>query len=126
MLSLDQCRRCLPENCTISSSELELVRDQLYGLANVTVSAFGEQRRRKGPLSTPTDEIRAIGAGDGVGDVQEPTGFQEAMKLLPEDECGELEERAAINEFDGGLDRNAAERAAFCDYWRRKHKPKKD
>jgi hypothetical protein len=28
-------------------------------------------------------------------------------------------------ESDGGLDRDAAERAAFADYWRRKHKPQK-
>jgi hypothetical protein len=42
--------------------------------------------------------------------------------MLPEDERYEVEERAAIMEFDGGLDRDAAERAAFSQYWRAKHR----
>jgi hypothetical protein len=33
---------------------------------------------------------------------------------------GHLKGRAAVMEFDGGLDRGAAERAAFSEFWRTK------
>jgi len=44
------------------------------------------------------------------------------VATLPEDECYEIEERAAIMENDGGLDRDAAEQAAFALYLRSKNR----
>jgi len=38
--------------------------------------------------------------------------------MLPEKDRYDVEERAAIMEFDGGLNRDAAERAAFLLCWR--------
>ena len=128
MLTLEKCREILGDDCPKSDAELELLRDQLYGLADVAVEAFVEQRkRRKDARPAYTGgEIGAIDGGNGVGHVQEPVRFQDAVALLPEDEGAEVEERAAIHEFEGGLDREAAERAAFSDLWRRKHKPRND
>ena len=120
-LPLQRCREIIGSDCTLSDAALELLRDQFYGLADVATRAFVETRRGNGSQTAPEAEIRAFVGGDGVGHVQEPVGFQGAIQLLPEDERSDLEERAAVHEFEGGLDRDAAERAAFCDYWRQKH-----
>jgi hypothetical protein len=115
MLSLERCREVLGDDAPQSDAELELLRDQLYGLADVLIDGFVEQRqRRKGaPQNTP----------EGVCSPVE--SLSDALHLVPTDDQGDVEERAAIMESDGGLDRDAAERAAFADYWRRKHKPQK-
>ena len=79
------------------------------------------QRRADGAQNAPDAARRAI---DGAARVQVPSkspGFPDAVAMLPEGERYEVEERAAILEFDGGLDRDAAERAAFSFYWQAKH-----
>lgn len=126
MLSLDQCRRCLPENCTIPDSELELLRDQLYGLANVSVSAFVEHQCGNAVQTAPEAEVPALRGGDSVEYVQQAASFEQTVARLPEDDRCAVEERAAILEFDEGLPRAEAERAAFCDYWRQKRKSQSD
>ncbi|HET8671565.1 MAG TPA: hypothetical protein VFM05_13320, partial [Candidatus Saccharimonadales bacterium] len=40
-------------------------------------------------------------------------GFGTALQLVPKDQQAEIEERAAIVEFDGGLTRDEAERTAL-------------
>ena len=42
-LSLEKCRSLLPEECDLSDSELEKLRDALYCLAGVAVDGFLEQ-----------------------------------------------------------------------------------
>ena len=46
MLTLDECRKVLGPDCKLSDSELEVVRGQLYGLADIAIAAFIEQRDR--------------------------------------------------------------------------------
>ena len=46
MLTLDECRKVLGPECKLSDSELEVVRGQLYGLADIAIAAFIEQRDR--------------------------------------------------------------------------------
>ena len=41
-----------------------------------------------------------------------------ALRLVPPHDREDLEERAAVREYDGGLDRDAAERAVLMDYVR--------
>lgn len=65
-------------------------------------------------------------AETGLEHVQERVGFPDAAALLNADDRAEIEERAAIMELDGGLDRDRAERAAFSDLLRRQHKPRSD
>ena len=84
---------------------MEKLRDQLYGLARVAVEVLPEKPRKNIPPRSPTC-------------------FAEALRLAPEDERYELLERAAVEEFDGGLDRSAAECAAFSQLWREKHRRK--
>ena len=46
MLSIDRCRQLLgPAAVGMSDAQIERLRGQLYGLADVTVSVFLEMRR---------------------------------------------------------------------------------
>jgi hypothetical protein len=61
-------------------------------------------------------------ARQGLEAPSKPAGFPDALAMLLEEDRYYVEERAAIMEFDGGLERDAAERAAFSLYWRAKHR----
>jgi hypothetical protein len=100
---------------------LEQLRDQLYGLARVVVEACPRQRHGNGPRNAPDAARRAIDGAAMDTEPPKPAGFPDAVEMLPEDERYEVEERAGIMEFDGGLDRDAAERAAMSAYWRTSH-----
>ena len=106
MLSLLKCREILCCESPESDSDLEILRDQLYGLARVVVEALPRNRRRNPVYKAP----------------DEPAGFPDALAMLPEAERYEVEERAGIMEFDGGLDRDTAEREAISAYWRNTHR----
>lgn len=128
MLTVERCREILGDDCTMSDAELELFRDQLHGLADVATTAFIEEQKRlrNAPQTALEAKIRPFRGQHDIrhdtGHDKEPINFQDAIRSLSEDERHDLEERAAIHEFDGGLDRKAAEHAAFCDWWRRKHR----
>ena len=88
MLSVEKCRKILGSNCDLSDSELESLRGQLYGLADISIGLF---RTKK--LSLPELEAR--------------------LSTLSDEERDEWEERAAILEYEAGLDRAEAETLAF-------------
>lgn len=46
-----------------------------------------------------------------------PTEWKAQLAKIPAEWHGNLEERAAIHEFDGGLSRDAAEDRALLEYW---------
>lgn len=119
MLTLERCRQILGDEVPVSDADLERWRDQLYGLARVVVEACPRKRRGKGLPHVPDAARRAI---DGTARGTKPAGFPDAVAMLPEDERYEVEERAAILEFDGELDRGAAEQSAFSEFWRAKHR----
>lgn len=56
MLTLDQCRKALGTECKLSNSELEALRDQLYGLADIAIETFIEQRDRNRMNRRPKDQ----------------------------------------------------------------------
>lgn len=89
MLSLERCREILGDDLT--DADLEMLRDALYALADVVVSGFTEPVT---PGMTP---------------------FRHALQLVPDSERFQLEERAAIHEYDGGLGRDQAERTALSE-----------
>jgi hypothetical protein len=43
MLSVQQCRTILGNDCSLTDQELEDLREQLYGLANVAVKILPDQ-----------------------------------------------------------------------------------
>ena len=118
MLSLAKCREILGTESPESDADLELLRDQLCGLARVVVEGCPRQRRGNGPQTSPDAARQAIAGAARVGSAVKPAGFADALAMLPEKDRYDVEERAAIMEFDGGLNRDAAERAAFLLCWR--------
>jgi hypothetical protein len=119
MLTLERCRQILGDDCPQSNGDLERLRDQLYGLAGVTVEACLRQRRGNGSQNAPDGALQAI---EGAAGHTLPAGFPDAVGMLSEDERYEFEERAAIHEFDGRLDHSTADLAALSEYWRSKHR----
>jgi len=122
MLSLEKCRQILGVDAPESNADLEVLRDQFYGLARVVVEACPRQRRQKRPQNAPDAARREIDGGAKVEVPSKQAGFPEALAMLPEEDRYDMDERAAIMEFDGGLERDAAERAAFTFYWRSKQR----
>lgn len=88
-LSVEACREFLSDDSALSDSELRQLRDQLYVLARVALGAYGSPSR--------FDELTA--------------GLQQHDRL-------DIEERAAILEFEGKLPRDRAERVAVSQYCR--------
>ena len=95
MLSLDKCRRILGPDCDLSDQDIERLRDQLCDLATVAIVVHEEQRQ--------------------AGVVME--GNETKLRMIPEDDRDEVEERAAILEFDGGISKQEAERLAVQQYF---------
>lgn len=122
MLSLKRCQEILGADSPETESDLELLRDQLYGLARVAVEACPPQRRRNSQRNAPDAAGQALDGAARDNEPQEPACFSDALARLPEEERYEVEERAGIMEFDGGLARGAAEQAAFSEFWRAKHR----
>jgi hypothetical protein len=85
-----ECRKILGDGCPLSDLELEQLRDQLYELARSVVDLS------QMPLNEP-DRLIA---------------------QLRDDVRPDVEERAAILEFDGGVTRRLAERRAFTASFR--------
>ena len=95
MLPLDECRRILGPDCDLSDRDLERLRGQLCDLAAVTIAVLEEQRQ----------------AGPAM------EGSEAKLEMIPEDDRDEVEERAAIVEFQGGMSRPEAERLAVQQYF---------
>lgn len=92
MLPLSKQRALLGSSARLSDDELTRLSGSLYELARCVVAGLGDlgAPRSNGP------QLRLV-------------------ELAPPDRREELEERAAIREFDGGLPRTEAERAALRD-----------
>jgi len=92
MLSVAHCRTLLPtEAKDWSDAQVKALRDQLYVLAGVLLD----------------DAYRTGAAGNSM---------KTALPLVPLEHRPDLEERAAILEFDAGLSRDDAERTALNSY----------
>ena len=90
MLSVQRCRELLGRDSARSDAEMERLRDDLYLLANVAIGLYCEER---------TSAARP--------------SMQEASVYLTQGEQEAAEERAAIMEFEGGVERDEAERRAL-------------
>ena len=117
-----KCRVILGANAPESDADLVRLREALYRLARMVVEAIPGNGRLIRLPRAPKGARRAF--DDAAKGQTAPANFSEALASLPADERYELEERAAIHECDGGLDRSAAERLAFAEYWRAKHRRK--
>ncbi len=93
MLSVQQCRKILGQHCDLSDSAIESFRNQLYGLADITIDLFLTKKRTGNELSLMQ------------------TGLHHIEELTNTD-LEKREERSAIMEYDGKIPRTVAERIA--------------
>ena len=65
------------------------------------------------PMCLPINCAVNVNSMTRMNCILEPDAYQAALKLLPESEREDVEERAAIIEFEGGANRDEAERQAI-------------
>lgn len=100
MLTVQQCRAALGGRQDLTDNEIRRLRDQLYAIAEVAVDNFKTQQDRQRDVA------------DHAGSGRDEVSRERALKLIHGDDRQTFEERAAILEYDGGLDRDVAERRA--------------
>lgn len=105
MLSLARCRSLLGPGVDISDEELSLIVTQLYAVAEVAL-----------------DQALAAPAAAAKAAPSRAHPFEATLRLVSEAEREALEERAAIQEYDGGLSRRDAERATLAAHAKAKRK----
>jgi hypothetical protein len=117
MLSLQRCREILGQDCSLNDEELETLRNQLYGLADVVTTVLDTHLRQNGSLNSLVVKPRSKNTSKGSRHPsQEKRRFETELALLPEDVRTVILERTSIMEFDGGLARDVAEMAALAEY----------
>jgi hypothetical protein len=97
MLTLERCRRLLDGRENVSDSELEAIREGLYLFARAAVRTYREDTRKR----AEADPACAVHP------------FRASVARVRQSEPVEIEERAAILEYDAGSDRGSAERRAL-------------
>ena len=95
VLSIQRCRTILGAGANKSDAEIEQLRDQFYTIARVWIDGGAKMMR---------------------------SPFMEFLASLPTHDRCEIEERAAVMEFAGGLSRPAAERTAIAAFMRHPEK----
>jgi hypothetical protein len=98
MLSVKRCREILGADATVTDERLEHLRDEMYALAGVVVERIAQSDPRPREVEQDRSGVRPLKA---------------ALRLLPGDDTEDVEERAAIIEFEAGVDRDEAERRAI-------------
>jgi hypothetical protein len=93
VVDLRRCREILGSSCSLSDEQIEVLRDQLAALADVGLNGGLPELRNS-----------STSALDIAGSLEQ--------------QREEIEERASIMEFDGGMQRNQAETAALRSYGR--------
>ncbi len=106
LLNLEKCRFLLGTNCELTDSEVEQLRQEMYGLADVAIQVFRTQK---------IDDQARMAAKPG----------HSCLSEIPEADRCTVEERAAIVEFEGGLKKPDAERLAFAEWAKSKAPLKK-
>jgi hypothetical protein len=107
VLSLQKCRVLLGTDCKLTDLEVEQLRQELYALSDVVFEAFRTQRKTDSQTGPPAKEPASC------------------ISVIPNVERDEVEERAAILEFEAGLRRPEAERQAFGEWAQRRQTGKK-
>ncbi len=98
MLSIKRCRELVKNGAILSNEQIKALRDTLYGCALIVVDAHQNQPATS-HIKQPTRP--------------EADRYKEALNLVPNDEHYEVEERAAIVEYEAGTSRKEAEQLAM-------------
>ena len=115
MLSLRRCREILGDNCPLSDSEIEMLREQLYTLAQVVL----EFPRGHGPGADHRKwDSKIQSRKHAVTKNSSQADFSAVLAKMQSEERYAIEERAAIMEFEDGQCRAVAEKSALLAWVR--------
>lgn len=93
LLPIQRVRQLVGPDCPLDDAQLARLQEQLRALADLAIDQSGGLRA----ASTQCDPHATV------------------LRLVPPERREEAEERAAIREYDGGMSRSRAERAAVAD-----------
>ena len=110
MLSLRRCQEILGDNCPLSDSEIEMLREQLYTLAQVVLE-FPGGHRLDADHRTRGSKIQSSKKADTTNKSQ--ANLSAVLAMIQSEDRYAIEERAAIMEFEDGQCRDEAEKAAL-------------
>ena len=109
MLSLRRCRELLDSECSLADLEVQRIRDSLYEVVEIACDGYGQDA-----LDQADDAPRPISHFTESRSSPSPTRSSwTASSLMGSDVAEMFDERAAIAEFEGGLDRGTAEHLAL-------------
>lgn len=111
MLSLERCRSFLGTKCEFNDVQVEQLRQDLYALASVLLDAFDKRQASDGAKGCRDVDLRP--------DTSRPSLLGPSNSLAKPQDL-ELEERAAIMEYDAGLRREEAEHQALAECTKRR------
>lgn len=98
MLSLQRCRSLIGTDCNLTDAQVEQLRQELYAFSEVALAAFSAQKPEPKRGGSKERSVSPL------------------LSQVPELERPQVEERAAILEYDGGRTRSEAERQAFGEW----------
>ena len=117
MLSLRRCREILANNCSMSDSEIERVREQLYVLARIMLDNARGYMPQDGPRAYgPKIQSREQTAARRSRADNHSSAM---LEVIPSEERYGIEERAAIMECEGNVCRTEAEKSALLEWVRK-------
>ena len=104
MITTEKCRRIIGDP-TISDIEIESIRETLYSLAFASFDEYSvrQSNSNEGPRECEPEIVDRF-------------QFNRALEIAPTTARQEIEERAAIKEFEAEMNRDEAERSAIQEY----------
>jgi hypothetical protein len=90
MLSIRRCRELIGRGCQLIDSELEVLRDQMYVVANIAISEFEQTANQRADVKNTAEKssVRSV---------------ESALELVPELEKVEIEEESPLMELEEQL-----------------------
>ena len=116
MLSAGDGRNILGPNCTLTADELDSLLHSMYKLADVVISEFLRATEHRQESAAPAESARLQYQTQGQEPDESQLLFWDALRILPSAKQERLRERAAVIEFEGGAERQDAERIALLDH----------
>jgi hypothetical protein len=105
MLSIEKCRSLLGPDNTLSDTQVEQIRQDLYAFATAALESFRHREQCDGKVTqTPPPSL------------QRTTIPARVIPIVPVADHHTFQERAAILEFEAGLNRQDAERQALLEW----------
>jgi len=104
MISLERCREILGDQ-SLPDGQVVSIREAIYGIAYCAFDEFASNAQRAGNEKCQNNGIQF-----------QRFQFDKALSLVPGAVCEDIEERAAIMEYEGEIGRDEAERSAFQEY----------